>query len=233
MSIITARQCKAARQLLGWLQEDLATAADVGLSTIGNFEKDEKGLITRVALINQICKAFENAGIQFIEGGVRLRSEDARTYKGSNACDSFFDEILNEAKENDGDILAFIKSQDMLTKYSGDPRRTNLDRLKQLHETADVKCILADTRTPSFLMPSFEIRAVPKMAVGPTSFFVYGDKMAFISLDACRDLSILAVYEAPMAQEHRDVFMIFWDNALPLQTKASRAERHVDLRVSV
>lgn len=243
MSMITARQCKAARHLLGWTQENAATASGVGISTIGSFENTDKTKANdnktkatpkapRADLIDQIREAFEKAGIEFLDGeGVKRRCQNTRTYNGPNACHDFFDEMVKEAKVNDCEIIAFIRLQEILTKYSGEHCSNNLQRLTQLHEITNVKCILSDPRPPSFLMPSFEIKTVPKAALSPVSFFVYGNKMAQVYMDACLELSVLAVYEASMAQEYKNIFAFYWDAAPPLKFLDSPVKQRAEVSV--
>jgi transcriptional regulator with XRE-family HTH domain len=65
---LTAEQSKAARALLAWSQQELAAAANVGVSTVADFER---GMRTPVANNAQaIREAFEAQGLQFIAGGV-------------------------------------------------------------------------------------------------------------------------------------------------------------------
>jgi predicted transcriptional regulator len=73
---ITSGQCRAARGLLEITQTDLAGLANLGLSTIVDFEKARRD-ISREAK-QSIRKALEKAGVQFIDKngggpGVRLQ----------------------------------------------------------------------------------------------------------------------------------------------------------------
>jgi predicted transcriptional regulator len=75
---VSIRQLKAARTLLGWSQEELASAADVSLPTIKRLEAVEGWLGGRETTAQKIREALEKAGIQFIDEngggqGVRLR----------------------------------------------------------------------------------------------------------------------------------------------------------------
>ena len=72
---MTPAQCRAARGLLRWNQDDLAREASVSVVTVRNFE-NEKSTPQR-ASIEVMRRALEAAGIQFIPengggAGVRL-----------------------------------------------------------------------------------------------------------------------------------------------------------------
>ena len=72
--IITDRQCRAARELLAWKQDDLCNASKITKSTIADFERGIRNL--RMETLENIVDAFERAGIRFEnnenEFGVKL-----------------------------------------------------------------------------------------------------------------------------------------------------------------
>jgi transcriptional regulator with XRE-family HTH domain len=71
--MITASQCRAARGLLDWTQQELADAARVGVATVRLFESEATE--TRLATLAVLRHAFELAGVEFTNGdqpGVRL-----------------------------------------------------------------------------------------------------------------------------------------------------------------
>lgn len=79
---ISARQCRAARALLGISQRELAEAASVSLSAILDFETGTRN--PRPATLAALRRAFEDAGVVFIPvngggQGVRLRDPDPET----------------------------------------------------------------------------------------------------------------------------------------------------------
>jgi DNA-binding XRE family transcriptional regulator len=74
--MLTSAQCRAARGLLDWGQQQLADAAGVGVATVRLFEAD-KGQPRQATLI-VIKQAFLAAGVKFIDEngggpGVRLK----------------------------------------------------------------------------------------------------------------------------------------------------------------
>lgn len=60
--MITARQSRAARALLGWTQETLADQARVSLTALKRLESDS-GLEVYETTRDQVRRAFEAAGI--------------------------------------------------------------------------------------------------------------------------------------------------------------------------
>jgi transcriptional regulator with XRE-family HTH domain len=75
--MLQVAQLRAARALLGWRQEEVAKAADVGVATIRRIENREGPLMGYVSTLLKIQAAFEQAGIHFIEedetGGFGVR----------------------------------------------------------------------------------------------------------------------------------------------------------------
>jgi len=79
-SVVTSAQCRAARGLLDWSQQDLADQAEVGVVTVRQIEAEQTA--PRRATLAVVRQAFERAGVEFIDEngggpGVRLRKQPA------------------------------------------------------------------------------------------------------------------------------------------------------------
>jgi predicted transcriptional regulator len=75
---VSIRQVKAARALLAWSQEDLASAADVSVPTVKRLEAADGPLGGRAKTTQKLQAALERGGVEFIDEnggglGVRLR----------------------------------------------------------------------------------------------------------------------------------------------------------------
>lgn len=73
---ISAAQCRAARSLIGWSQDDLSAASSVAKATIANFELGKR--TPYGTTLARIEEALIIAGVEFIPengggAGVRLR----------------------------------------------------------------------------------------------------------------------------------------------------------------
>src|SRR3546814_2647219 len=66
--MITARQSRAARALLGWTQETLADRARVSLTALKRLESDS-GLEVYESTRDQVRRAFEGSGIVLLNSG--------------------------------------------------------------------------------------------------------------------------------------------------------------------
>ena len=72
--MVTPAQCRAARGLLDWSQQDLANYAELGIVTVRQIEAGVTE--PRRATLAVVRQAFERAGVEFIDengGGPGLR----------------------------------------------------------------------------------------------------------------------------------------------------------------
>ena len=78
---VSIRQIKAARALLDWSQEQLASAADVPIPTIKRLEASDGPLGGRGQTAEKILNSLAAAGVEFIEengGGPGVRLKKAK-----------------------------------------------------------------------------------------------------------------------------------------------------------
>ena len=76
---MTSAQCRAARGLLRWNQDDLARDAQVSVVTVRNFENDKS--IPQRATLDVMRRALEAAGVEFTNGdepGVKLKAKRSK-----------------------------------------------------------------------------------------------------------------------------------------------------------
>jgi transcriptional regulator with XRE-family HTH domain len=81
---ITPAQCRAARALLNWSQQDLVAHSKITKKTIADFERG--ATLPREQTLAQLITALEAEGIEFLNRdgpGVRMRPVPARAKKDS------------------------------------------------------------------------------------------------------------------------------------------------------
>jgi predicted transcriptional regulator len=67
--LITGRQLRAARALIGWEQAELARRACVAIGTIRRMESFSGEIGSRTSTLSQVLSTLERAGIQFLNSG--------------------------------------------------------------------------------------------------------------------------------------------------------------------
>lgn len=74
--MLTSEQLRAARALKRFDQKELAGLAGVSVETIKRLEKTDGALLSATGTtLAAIQAAFEAVGVEFLEGGVRLRDK--------------------------------------------------------------------------------------------------------------------------------------------------------------
>lgn len=224
MQNISATQIKAARAMLGWLQDDLAEASGLSISTIRSLETGYVSLRSS----NEVRKAFEKSGLEFIEGdGIKKRDDQIKVYRSQDSCDKFFGDVLETIREQGGDLLCITKSQNIMIKSCGITHSDNLERLESLAHITKIKVLICDTSNPALYVPSLEFRITSKHHIGPYPSYVYGDKHVHVVHEGRMNFSFV-VFNIPLAtQEHRSHFLSLWDHALPLRAQSDLKEKHV------
>lgn len=94
--MVTIRQVKAARALLGWYQDDLAKAAGVSKPTVARLETDDGDLGGYPGTRDKIVSALEAAGVEFTNGG----QPGVRMKRTSSGPDSIPRDELNASNDD-------------------------------------------------------------------------------------------------------------------------------------
>lgn len=221
--MLSPEQIRAARALVGWKQEDLADASGMSLTAIRSLEM---GYRPRHSTMDAVRTAFEDAGLEFIDGdGVRRRNDAVKIYESKDNCDRFFDEVAATAKKDGGSVLVSIKSPSVLTHPCGSMRQTNLERLELLRDSVPVQCLLSETIPPQLFATSLEMRPAPANSLGVASCFIYGNKYAEIVQEARHNFLIVVFSIAAVAHDYRKQFLSEWSAPLQASTRHPQERR--------
>jgi transcriptional regulator with XRE-family HTH domain len=226
-TLISAKQIKAGRALLDWVQDDLAGATGLSVTTIRNLESGD--MSPRGSTMHVIRVAMESSGIEFTDGeGVRRRSDEIRIYQGLDSCDAFFEDMLQTVQGKVTDISVIFKSREAFTE-SCNIKNGKLGRLETLSNHAVIKCLLTEAIEPPVTSPKFQLRIIMKQLICPFSFFVYGSKYAIVLMEPSGSFRFIVFNAMGAAQDHRNYFYALWDMAEPqhkdiqVQNKRMRA----------
>jgi len=137
--MVTIEQCRAARGLLGWTQQDLADACGMSKTAINNFEKGHSDI--KADSLRAIRRAFEGANIEFIgDDGLRMKNEDVKILRGGNVSTLLMHEIISTLENADDRSLMVLCPSD--TAFSDlSPNKINQYESFMLSQGVDVRII--------------------------------------------------------------------------------------------
>ena len=175
--MITIEQCRGARGLLDWTQQDLADASGMSKTAINNFEKGYSDI--KNESLRAIRQAFEALDIEFLPDGIRRRHDQARLLKGPNAFAELLEDVADTLKAG-GALLIGISDKDLKNRILPEKLQAKLQEFASLNlkaritghpqAVAALKFTNAETRTLKLETPETL-----------TSVFIYGSKVAFIT----------------------------------------------------
>ncbi len=184
--MITIEQCRAARGLIGWTQQDLADASGLSKTAINNFEKEHSDI--KAESLNAIRLAFESLDIEFIaQDGVKKKSESALFLKETYAFESLLTDIITTLESSNDKTLRII---DLNALYIHEIKNIAPDTLiNKLNKAAQsIKIITLkgspkdfkseDTKIKGMHIIHLNLEDIDKNIVIPTTF-IYGQKVAY------------------------------------------------------
>lgn len=174
--MLTVEQCRGARGLLGWTQQDLAEYSGLSKTAINNFEKGHSDI--KAESLNAIFMAFESADIEFLGSeGLRKRTDYAQILRAPAAFEDIMSDMGDAVKTSKKDIL--IRNLDTNFIRHLTPQRL-LDHAELL-KTHDVsQRILYPEGVKGPLIQGGLQRYVPgETSCGAMTVFIYGAKVAF------------------------------------------------------
>ena len=204
--MIDDKQLRAARALLDWSQDTLASKAGIARATVKNIENGTT--LPRMESANAIRTTLEGAGIEFLSGsGVRIRDNMIQTFEGKSAARLLVEDIYETLRDKGGEILiAFLDEErgikdlgeEFLAEQGEKRRKANITHRLLIHP--DEKNIIAPLET---------YRIIPPEYFSHHPFFVYGQKLALLSLEPTARVVILT--DERFAHSARLLFNFVWD----------------------
>lgn len=199
---IKGKQIAAARQLAGWTVVQLAERVGVVKSTIVNVENSTGQ--ARTATLADITQAFAEAGVEFIEGGVRWTGDTIRTFEGPDAYLRLLDEVYQTMhRQTHAEVLSIC------TDDAVSPPEI-VQAIQRWHD-AGIKCrFLTRENATRFDFPLREYRMIPEKFYTNSVMVVFGERVATLS-DANNSVVIVRdIYQANML---RGLFEMIWQQS--------------------
>ena len=207
--MITAKQIKAARALLGWKQSDLAKKSGLSLPAINNIEREVS--VPRSDNLALIKQSFEESGIEFNDKtGVNLKGEFLKIFKfdGTEGLLKLLDDVYTTLKPIEGEVLISGLNEKFFIDRIGKKLKQHLERLAK----AKIKERLLISEDDDFLIaPKENYRRVSNEVFSQTPYYVYAEKCAFVLWGP--PLRIVLIHNKALAESFRKQFEFSWSQA--------------------
>lgn len=215
--MITIAQCRAARGLLDWTQQDLSEACGLSKTAINNFEKGHSDI--KADSLRAIRMAFEAAGLEFLENGVKICIERAQILKGEGAFDKLLYDIIDSTQGSDNEVLITWPDDNIKKAISETRLQEHLKQLKGFGSPIRVIAQKDAAQTLSSL--GLHCRVLQKPGSEMMNA-IYGTKVA-IELWNSAVIVILRSEEGANAERLR--FESLWSEAIDMTQRTTKNEK--------
>jgi transcriptional regulator with XRE-family HTH domain len=217
--MITVQQCRAARGLLGWTQQDLANAAGLSKTAINNFEKGHSDI--KAESLRAIRRAFEALEIEFMgEFGLQKSAESIKIFKGMSSFDDLMHDISETLKQHEGEILLSTTNVHFWNRLPSDRKEKPESMAAASLAGWRILCPEGTAMRPAM---GNLCRWLPrKVEQAAPSLFIYGSKLAL----ELWDQAMIVVINSPAASaaERRRFEYLWQSSATPSARKSKTAD---------
>lgn len=207
--MISIEQIRAARALKGWSQKELGERAGLSQTAITNIEVGKFRPTSQTA--EAIRTAFERDGIEFIQGGVRVRPSAVTIIQGPDYAQQIMDAAFAAILQSDDKeiLVSGVDYRDFDEKL-WDHVRGHIARLQESHKAQRV-LVSPGNGVADIIGPLGWHRRMPAdifSATTPT--MIFGDHYAMMLQD---QKEWLIITNRSLADNQRRVFDYLWDKS--------------------
>ncbi|MCB1537856.1 MAG: helix-turn-helix domain-containing protein [Rhodospirillales bacterium] len=203
--MLSIRQIRAARALLGWSQRDLARTCALSVTAMNNIDR---GLVTpRAGTLKKIAAVLEGEGVEFTEGeGVRMAGEVLRTevFEGRDAFERYCRRLVDTMRREGVGSINILADEGVLIDSA---RRLHYWLYATTRKYGLFEKIMVPEGTKDHYGPPecSEYRAIPKALTSGVPISVFGDNVAFVLLK-----KVILVESPTLAEAYRNQLAQFW-----------------------
>jgi transcriptional regulator with XRE-family HTH domain len=199
MSIaITGKQIAAARSLADWTAAELAERA--GLSRDGVMKIEADAVQPREGTLADIRAAFADAGIEFIDRGVRWKDDTVRLLEGEDPYLDMLEDVYKTLHKKGGEVLWLCSNDQM-------PLKGEYEAEQRIREAGiRFRSLIEESKTET-VWPRSEYRQIPSRYFHHNLQVIYANKLAQVLEGGKR---ILIVDNRELAAAARNLFDLIW-----------------------
>lgn len=207
--MITVEQIKAARALLNWNQQDLATAARMSKPALANLER--RTVKPRTKTLDAIKYALEEAGVVFTDGpGVELNSDELKVqvWDGGDAISRIWSDMLSSLEDGDTCIVTGL-DETIYKEIAGMDRYHK--HISKLNKRNIRSLIFTREGDKNYTEKTGNYRWLPEEYFPDIPLYIYADKYAILLWDPYP--KVILIRNKPIADNYRKYYMRLWKDA--------------------
>ena len=181
--MITIEQCRGARGILGWTQQELADASGLSKTAINNFEKQHSDI--KAESLKAIRMAFESADIEFLDKyGVRKKTQDIQILSGDHALDSLLHDIYMSCDKHSNELIICELQQNFFDKLTSIQVKKHASMIQKLGVEQRILSTSKPTK-PNIDLENTEQRILSEKeySMFGQSTYIYNNKVAIVLWD--------------------------------------------------
>ncbi len=207
--MISRFQITAARALLDWTQDRLASATDLSKDMISKIESGKSS--GSLKSLQQIEDVLSQSGIDFLENdGVARKSGGVQTYKGRTGFLNFILDVYETMKQG-GDICVSNVNEDDFLKWEGDEADAHMARMASISglrcrfliEEGDTNIVASNYATYKYMS---------RESFGDIPLYIYGDKTALIVFEDDM-VEVFVIKQSEVTRYFKKRFHEMWNAA--------------------
>jgi transcriptional regulator with XRE-family HTH domain len=211
--MITSRQIRAARGLLGWEAIELGKRTDLNPKTVTNIEEGRTQ--PHADSVERIAKAFNDAGVEFIANeGVRIKPNDVEIFEGVERFAAFNDFFYEQVKTHGGDICLSVTDERFFAKYMPNTIE-HYERMQKLFNAGIFKSfrILANESNFATKYNYNSYKRWREASLSPVAYYTFAGHLALISFVHTTPPYVVVIQSAPLAHAYSLAFDAAWASA--------------------
>ena len=207
--MLTASQIRAARALLGWSQQNLASRSQLAKITIAKIELEQQ--VPGAKTVDRIIEAFDDAGLEFIgQEGVRKKRSDIVTYRGSHGLENFMLDVRQTIKIMGGPVCVSHVDEALFSKWLGETHFAQHKKEMNMLANYTMRIMVREGDTNYAASSYAEYRWIPRNLFYSVPFYVYGNKLSLIVFSK-EDVTVHVIENEDIAKAQRFQFNLTWE----------------------
>jgi len=205
---LTRYQCRAARMLLEWGQDELSQKSGIAKQTILNFEKGRANPSN--ATLERISNAFDEHGVLFGDhDSVKRKPRSThRVLRGADGFKEFIYDVYHTVQYGGGDIIATNVNERDFEKWQGRHATDYIGKMSKV-KNLNFKILIKEGDNYYTASEYAHYKHVPAKYFTGVPTYVYANKKAEILFED-NDVTVLLTENQRLAEAQRAQFDLMW-----------------------